>query len=57
MILRDNLMSWKKYRKVLSFPIEEEVTDIDKDGNESVVALSYKTNFLKFSDFMIKSCW
>ena len=56
MILRDNLMSWKKYRKVLSFPIEEEVTDIDKDGNESVVALSYKTNFLKFSDFMIKSC-
>ena len=37
-------MPWGKYRKVLNFsvPIEREVTSIDRDGNESVVTISYK---------------
>ena len=37
-------MSWRKYRKVQNFSIaiEKEVTNIDKDGNESVANISYK---------------
>ena len=41
-------MSWKKYRKYKTFsvPIEKDVTKIDKDGNESVVIISYKVKFI-----------
>ena len=37
-------MSWGKHRKVQNFfvPIEEKVTKIDKDGNESVVFILKK---------------
>ena len=37
-------MSWRKNRKVqnVSIPVEKEVTNIDKDSNESVVTISYK---------------
>ena len=43
-------MSWEKYRKVQNFfvPIEKEVTEINKYGNENVVTISY--------NFIIKSC-
>ena len=39
----------EKY-KTFSVPIEKEVIKLDKDGNESVVTLSYKI------EFIIKSC-
>ena len=41
-------MSWGKYRKVqiYSVPIEKEVTDIDKNFNESVVFVSYLCIFV-----------
>ena len=39
-------MSWKKYQKAqkcfYSIPTEKEVTNIDKEGNESVVTIPYK---------------
>ena len=40
-------MSWKKYRKIQNFFYSNRkrsytVTYIDKDGNESVVTISYK---------------
>ena len=36
-------MSWRKHRKVKKkIYIEKELTNIDKDGNESVVTISYK---------------
>ena len=43
-------MSCRKYRKVqnFSFSIEKEVTSIDKDGNESVVSISYRIKFTRF---------
>ena len=39
-------MSWRKSRKYKTFsiPIEKEVTKVDKDGNESVVTISYTIN-------------
>ena len=43
-------MSWGKYRKV-----QKEVTKIDKDGNESVVTVSYKTKFIDSARFMASS--
>ena len=35
-------MSWGKYKKAQNFfvPIEKEVTEKDKDGNESVATIS-----------------
>ena len=33
-------------KKTFSIPIEKEVTNIDKDGNESVVIISYKIKFI-----------
>ena len=33
--------------KIFSVPIEKEVTKIDKDGNESVVTISYKIKFIE----------
>ena len=52
--MRDNL---KKYRKVHKFfhSIEKEVTNIDKDGNESVVPISYKITFIDSARFMATS--
>ena len=43
-------MSWGKYRIT-----EEEVTKIDKDGNESVAAISYKIKFIDSARFMASS--
>ena len=47
-------MSYRKHRKVQDFPIpvEKEVTNINKDGNESVVTISYKINFIDSARFM-----
>ena len=47
-------MSLRKYRKVqnVSGPIEKEVTEIDKDGNESVVTISGKVKFIDSARFM-----
>ena len=44
----------KKYKNT-SIPIENEVTKIDKDGNESVVAMSYKIKFIDSARFMATS--
>ena len=41
----------EKY-KTFSVPIEKEVTEIDKDGNESVVTISYKIKFIESARFM-----
>ena len=50
-------MSYRKHRKVQDFPIpvEKEVTNINKDGNESVVTISYKINFIDSARFMATS--
>ena len=47
-------MYWRNTEKHKSFsvPIEKEVTNIDKDGNESVVTISYKMKFIDSSRFM-----
>ena len=50
-------MSWgnmEKY-KTFSVPIEKEVTNIDKDGNESVVTISYKIKFFDSARFIARS--
>ena len=41
----------EKY-KTFSVPKEKEVTKIDKDGHESVVAISYKVKFIDSVRFM-----
>ena len=41
--------------KTFSIPIEKEVTKIDKDGNESVVTISYKIKFIDSARFMANS--
>ena len=38
--------------KTFSVPIEKEVRKIDKDGNESVVTISYKIKFIDSARFM-----
>ena len=38
-----------------SIPIEKEVTKIDKDGIENVVAISYKIKFIDTARFMATS--
>ena len=38
-----------------SVPIEEEVTKIDKDGNESVVTISYKIKFIDSARCLVSS--
>ena len=50
-------MSWGKYRKVkrVFVTIEKEVTKIYKDGNESVVTISYKIKFIDSASFMATS--
>ena len=44
----------EKY-KTFSVPIEKEVTKIYKDGNESVVTISYKIKFIDSARFMASS--
>ena len=44
----------KKY-KCFSAPIEKEIRNIDKYGNESVVTLSYKIKFIDSARFMATS--
>ena len=44
----------EKY-KTFSIPIEKEVTKIDKDGNGSVVTISYKIKFIDSARFMATS--
>ena len=50
-------MSWRKQRKVQNFfvPTKEEITKIDKDGNESVTTISYKIKFIDSARFMASS--
>ena len=50
-------MSWVKYKnyKTCSIPIEKEVIKINKDGNESVVTISYKIKFIESARFMARS--
>ena len=38
-----------------SVPIEKEVTKIDKDGNKSIVTISYKIKFIDSARFMSSS--
>ena len=42
----------QKSTKLFTIPIEKEVTEIDKDGNESVVTTSYKRKFIDSGRFM-----
>ena len=44
-----------KKKKTFSVPIEKEVTKINKDGNESVVTISYKIKFIDSARFMATS--
>ena len=44
----------EKY-KTFPVPVEKEVTNIDKDGNESVVTISYKIKFIDSARFMATS--
>ena len=44
----------EKY-KTISVPIEKEITKIDKDGNESVVTISYKIKFIDGAIFTANS--
>ena len=46
--------STEKY-KTFSIPIEKEVLKIDKDGNASVITISYKTKFIDSVRFMTTS--
>ena len=50
-------MSLGKYRKVENFSVslEKEVTKFNKDGNESVVVISYKMKFVDSARFMSTS--
>ena len=44
----------EKY-KTFSIPVAKELTKIDKDGNESVVTISYKIKFIDSARFMTRS--
>ena len=50
-------MSWRKHRKIKTFsvPIEKEITNIDKDGNESVATISYRIKSIDSVIFMTSS--
>ena len=51
-------MSWGKHAeryKAFCILIEKEVTKIDKDGNESVVTISYIIKFIDSTRFMATS--
>ena len=50
-------MSWENTEKYKTFsvPIEKEVTKTDKDGNKSVITISYKITFFDSARFMASS--
>ena len=54
MSLRENLMSWGKYKKVQTFsvPVEKEVTKTDKEGNENIITISCKIKSIDSARFM-----
>ena len=59
-VLGKNTEKYKKLsvpieKEVFSVPIEKKVTNIDKDGNESVVTISYKIKFIDSARFMASS--
>ena len=45
----------QKTTKIFFVPIEKEVINIDKDGHESVVTISYKIKFIDGARFMASS--
>ena len=45
----------EKYNKTFSIPIEKQVTNVDKENNESVVTISYKIKFIDSARFMATS--
>ena len=49
--LGENIKTWKTF----SVPIEKEITKFDRDHNESVVSISYKTKFINSRRFMASS--
>ena len=58
MSLRGNLnyLGWDTEKhKAFSVPIEKEVKNTDKDGNKSVVTISYKIKFVDSARFMASS--
>ena len=44
----------EKHKK-FSVPVEKKITNIDKDGDESVVTVSYKTKFIDSARFIVTS--
>ena len=49
-------MSWGENTekcKTFSIPIEKKVTNIDKDGNESLFTISYKVTFIDRARFIL----
>ena len=50
-------MSWGKHKILQKFSlrIEKEVREINKNGNESVVTISYKIKFIDGARFMVTS--
>ena len=57
MSLREFEYFWENTEKFKTFsiPIEKEITKIDKDGNKSVVTISYKIKFVGSARFMATS--
>ena len=53
--MRDNLDVLGKTQKTFSVPIEKEVTNLDKVGNESVATISCKIKFIDSARFMSSS--
>ena len=49
--LGENMKTWRTF----SVPIEKEITKFDRDHNESVVSISYKTKFINSGRFMASS--
>ena len=52
MSLRDNM---NDLGKTFSVSIKKEITKIDKDDNESIVNISYKTKFVDSARFVVSS--
>ena len=49
-------MSWGKYKNIQNFFCpNKKVTNIDNDGNKSVVTISYKIKFIDSARFMKSS--
>ena len=56
--MKNNLNVLRKTQKsatTFSVPKEKEVSEIDKDGNENVVTISYKIKFIDSARFMTSS--